>query len=140
MIVNYVNYDPDTGEILMSGTIDDAQLGLNKPTGLAQVVVDVFTEYDANYIDLETKKPVHIGRRPHPSYKFDKATKGWKPDIELESNRIRLERDRLLLESDWTQMQDVPSDVRQKYQAYRKALRDLPQQDGFPLDITWPEV
>ena len=140
MIVNYVNYDPATGEILQSGTVDESLLGTNVKLGQAQVVVEAFTEYDSHYIDLKSKKPVNIGKRPYPSYRFDIDSKSWKPDVELESDRIRLERDRLLLESDWTQMQDVPANVRQKYQAYRKALRDLPQQVGFPLDITWPEV
>jgi hypothetical protein len=49
----------------------------------------------------------------------------------------RVERDRLLASSDWTQIADAP--VNQLVWAtYRQALRDVPQQDGFPSNVTWP--
>lgn len=49
----------------------------------------------------------------------------------------RAERDRLLAFSDWTQIADAP--VNQLVWAtYRQALRDIPQQDGFPHNVTWP--
>lgn len=46
-------------------------------------------------------------------------------------------RDRLLSESDWTQVLDAPVD-RDAWAAYRQALRDIPQQAGFPTSIDWP--
>jgi len=49
----------------------------------------------------------------------------------------RRERDRLLAGSDWTQTADAPVD-QVAWQDYRQALRDIPQQAGFPTDITWP--
>jgi len=51
---------------------------------------------------------------------------------------IRKERGVLLSESDWTQVADAPVD-KAAWAIYRQALRDLPTQEGFPLDITWPE-
>lgn len=44
--------------------------------------------------------------------------------------RLRAERDRLLRDSDWTQLPDAPltADERAQWAAYRQALRDLPQQ------------
>ena len=39
--------------------------------------------------------------------------------------RMRLHRDRLLKESDWTQVADAPVD-RQAWATYRQALRDFP--------------
>lgn len=50
---------------------------------------------------------------------------------------VRAERDRLLALSDWTQLDDAPVD-HVLWAAYRQALRDLPQQGGFPLAVTWP--
>lgn len=52
---------------------------------------------------------------------------------------IRDARNRLLYACDWTQLPDVPKwvDV-QAWRTYRQALRDLPQQGGFPGKITWP--
>ena len=51
--------------------------------------------------------------------------------------KIRIERDRLLAETDWTQVPDAPVDA-QAWADYRQALRDVPQQSGFPGDIDWP--
>ena len=51
---------------------------------------------------------------------------------------LRLERNRLLSETDWTQAKDVPDAVSSKWATYRQALRDVPQQPGFPENIQWP--
>lgn len=48
------------------------------------------------------------------------------------------ERNTLLQQSDWTQLPDVPQSVKDKWAVYRQALRDIPQQDGFPQNILWP--
>ena len=41
------------------------------------------------------------------------------------AERMRLHRDRLLKESDWTQVNDAPVD-REAWATYRQALRDFP--------------
>lgn len=58
----------------------------------------------------------------------------------LESAKIsmRLKRNNLLTASDWTQLSDTPGQVRAAYVQYRQALRDVPQQAGFPWNIAWP--
>lgn len=50
----------------------------------------------------------------------------------------RAERNALLAASDWTQVADAPVD-QAAWAAYRQALRDIPQQAGFPHDVVWPE-
>ena len=50
---------------------------------------------------------------------------------------VRASRDRMLSESDWTQVLDAPVD-QTAWAQYRQALRDLPAQSGFPHTITWP--
>lgn len=57
--------------------------------------------------------------------------------LSLEQN-ARLVRGYLLAASDWTQVADAPVDAA-AWAAYRQALRDVPQQAGFPDNITWPE-
>lgn len=52
--------------------------------------------------------------------------------------KIRAERDQLLVETDWTQMPDVPQVLKDKWASYRQALRDVPQQPGFPETVSWP--
>ena len=51
---------------------------------------------------------------------------------------VRVQRDRLLAATDWTHMLDVSQDIRDLWAPYRQALRDVPQQPGFPTDVTWP--
>ena len=52
---------------------------------------------------------------------------------------VRVQRDRLLSESDWTQVADAPVD-RQAWASYRQTLRDIPQDFASPDDVVWPEV
>jgi hypothetical protein len=47
-------------------------------------------------------------------------------------------RNALLSETDWTQMPDTPQATKDKWAPYRQALRDVPQQPGFPENIQWP--
>lgn len=51
----------------------------------------------------------------------------------------RSKRARLLTESDWTQLPDVPAEIRAAWADYRQALRDLPAQGDNALDWIWPE-
>lgn len=58
--------------------------------------------------------------------------------------RLRVRRNRLLSATDWTQLNDIPSSMRQTCAAYRQQLRDLPEAitDSMADDeidkITWP--
>lgn len=52
---------------------------------------------------------------------------------------IRKKRDDLLTACDWTQANDIPQATKDKWAAYRQALRDVPQQSGFPLNVAWPQ-
>lgn len=51
---------------------------------------------------------------------------------------IRNIRDSKLSSSDWTQVADAPVD-QAAWATYRQALRDVPQQAGFPFSVTWPQ-
>lgn len=60
------------------------------------------------------------------------------PDTRASDARSR--RDALLAACDWTQMTDAPLLATQKttWATYRQALRDVPEQAGFPATIQWP--
>lgn len=49
---------------------------------------------------------------------------------------------KMLIESDWTMLPDVPMTSEQKVQwiEYRKKLREIRLQPGFPNDVKWPKV
>ena len=51
---------------------------------------------------------------------------------------VRADRDFRLQTCDWTQLPDVSETVRTQWQAYRQALRDVPEQSGFPDSVAWP--
>ena len=53
----------------------------------------------------------------------------------------RQKRDRLIATTDYLVTPDYPieSDRLAKVKIYRQALRDIPEQAGFPRTITWPE-
>lgn len=63
-------------------------------------------------------------------------------DIPMSSEEARSKRDKLLADTDWTQVLDAPIDAetREAYRTYRQSLRDISEQDGFPETITWPEL
>lgn len=56
------------------------------------------------------------------------------------ATEIRKKRDKLLLETDWTQANDtaLSDEMVQAYKEYRQALRDMPEQSGFPYNIVFP--
>jgi hypothetical protein len=56
---------------------------------------------------------------------------------ENKAQSVRIQRNSLLFQSDWTQTKDAPvnSDL---WQVYRQNLRDIPNQIGFPWEVEWP--
>jgi len=54
-----------------------------------------------------------------------------------QAKAVREDRTKRLSESDWTQVADAPVD-KTVWATYRQELRDVPNQSGFPWDITWP--
>ncbi len=53
-----------------------------------------------------------------------------------DADDIRLKRNILLYTTDWQATQDRI--MTQADKDYRQALRDVPQQPGFPANIVWP--
>ena len=54
---------------------------------------------------------------------------------------IRMTRNKKLADSDWTQFaldNNLTSEIKEQWTIYRQALRNIPQQPGFPHNITWP--
>lgn len=64
------------------------------------------------------------------------------PPVSLEvlAENVRSERNRRLTETDWYMMPDYPADPEtlEVVKNYRKALRDITLQSGFPRDVEWP--
>ena len=54
------------------------------------------------------------------------------------ATEVREARDLLIAKSDWSQCADIDQSTKDKWVPYRKALRDVPQQAGFPFSVVWP--
>lgn len=61
---------------------------------------------------------------------------------ELDAWEVRRERNTILAKSDSSVLPDKWSTMTQEQQTawatYRQALRELPEQSGFPNNVTWP--
>jgi hypothetical protein len=98
-------------------------------------VLTVFEDYleDEPYLD---ENGVY-----HQIFKvFEISEERKKQILENNAKEIRQIRDRLLQESDWSQGDDIPKELKQRYTSYRQKLRDLPSGDGFPLKVQWPTL
>lgn len=66
-----------------------------------------------------------------------------KLQTEVQSKNARTYRDTLILASDFSQLPDVQAsfsdEQKAAWAAYRKALREVPTQPGFPAEINWPK-
>lgn len=59
---------------------------------------------------------------------------------EQRASTVRKDRAFLLAACDWTQLLDSPlsSGDQAVWATYRQALRDIPDQSGFPYEVEWP--
>ena len=55
---------------------------------------------------------------------------------------VRAKRDSLISETDYLLASDYPISAEdlEAVKVYRQALRDVPQQEGFPFDVVWPDL
>jgi len=106
------------------------ELGYNEAVPLKR---EPFTAYETEW----TKGEDLVYREVAVSAVVDEAARD-----EAEADAIRAERDQLLAESDWTQLADAPLADEEKiaWAAKRQAWRDVPQQEGFPRAVEWPET
>lgn len=58
-------------------------------------------------------------------------------DTVQEAATIRAIRNKLLTDTDWTQIADASAD-KEVYATYRQALRDITIHESFPYNIEWP--
>jgi hypothetical protein len=52
---------------------------------------------------------------------------------------VREKRDKLLQETDWTQLPDIPQETKNLWESYRQELRDITKQSD-PHNIIWPTL
>ena len=120
-------YDVETGELVgksYSGPKD--ALAINTPEGCASVFS--LAPVSGMHVDLPTGILVKVAGADEPD------------NVEVSANAARRRRDSLLAACDWVvaRASEEGAPVPAAWRDYRKALRDLPKQSGFPDAVVWP--
>ena len=131
-ILNSFDYDP---------ILEGPQATVTPPyqysqrDGIEEVNGQWFTKYIAgpvfkDYTDDEGV--VHTASEQYEAYCFDKDA--------VQGKNVRDDRNKRLADCDLTQLADSPLDADTKlaWALYRETLRMVPQQAGFPWEISWP--
>ena len=134
----------ETGEV-----VSDSEFRLrNKHTSFPRIIDEPLQDQFA--IDMIFEGPQKQGPPPYSQTYRDgiECIKGkWytkysirqqdkEPIDEQSAEGIRMRRDNLLKESDWRAVSDRK--LEPAWKRYRKALRDITKQEGFPHDVEWP--
>ena len=132
---NFIVYN-DLGKIIRFGSCldEDFLLQAFDNEGVIEGVADPSTQYVVN------KQLVDLPPKPEGEYVFDYSQRSWVLDTASLAAAAVLQRNKLLSGSDWTQIPNAPLTPEQveQWAIYRQALRDVPQQPGFPTNIVWP--
>lgn len=93
------------------------------------------------YVDIESKELINFPPKPNDYSVFDWDTKQWVDDVDILKSNIDSKRIMLLQASDWTDTVSAQTRLSNyaEWQTYRQALRDIPNQSGYPFNIIWPE-
>lgn len=99
--------------------------------------VSVFLAHDRDTEKLVGCEPYVLGEFAYTVKVEAKTQDEIDSELAVKGQKIRAQRDALLLASDWTQLSDAPVD-KDKWAAYRQQLRDITEQEDFPLSVDWP--
>ena len=134
----------ETGEV-----ISDSEFRLrNKHTSFPRIIDEPLQ--DQFGIDMIFEGPQKQGPPPYSQTYRDgiECIKGkWytkysirqqdkEPIDKMFAENVRNRRDNLIKESDWRAVSDRK--LEPGWKRYRKALRDITKQEGFPHDVEWP--
>lgn len=124
----YTIYNPHTGQIKRISETASFDIGESAIEG----------SFDGTQFYVKNGNAIPIPPKPNNETTFDFLIERWVDQAGLDTRQLIERRNRLLSESDWTQMPDVSLWNKPAWTTYRQALRDLTSQPGYPLDIQWP--
>ena len=132
--MKFITYDPSNGKILMSGDLPESMIHLQ-----GEHVLKLDASPISHYIDLATLLPVTKPEKPHGFYVWSDDSKEWAIDLKAAELGVITQRNQLLVETDWTQLGDIPAVTKMKWKEYRQQLRDITDQVEYPLNVIWPD-
>lgn len=99
----------------------------------------IFTE-PVRYTANETYDSIKIlSGQTKPSYEEFKEVYDNVVHIIIPFENLRVKRNELLKDTDWTQTNDIGLENEEEWVTYRQALRDLPANTEDPINPVWPE-
>lgn len=127
----------ETGQVIRNISCPDSMVDAQVKTG--EYVYKDTVDPETQYIDIVSKTIREKPSKPSKYHIFNYDTKSWQDPRTTDSEWlvVRAKRDKLLSESDWTQMPDVSIPTKEVWALYRQALRNITQQPD-PFNIVWP--
>jgi hypothetical protein len=135
----YTIYNSTTGQIL--STVDISESEINNIAGNNSYIEG---QINSNLYYINDGLPVEKSINPSTPeliYDYDYNLKQWQLIIDNRHDMSRQQRNNQLSLIDRVnpiRYASLTTDEQQELIAYRQALLDVPQQSGFPSDITWP--
>ena len=111
------------------------------PAPMPRDILELYGVFDVALDPMPSvDRTVHtVRQKDMPELVAGRWRLGWDVSQKSEADAsaaIRAIRDDKLRSTDWAALQDVT--MSEEMATYRQALRDVPQQDGFPYNVVWP--
>ena len=125
------------GDISLPSDITRAKL---ESAGYICMESDTEPEFFTRWVHTTPESPDNVGDKSSGIGSIAIVLTDAEYDTVLATS-ARQKRDRLIAATDYLVTPDYPieSDRLAKIKIYRQALRDIPEQSGFPRNITWPK-
>ena len=119
---------------------DDVSRASAESAGYICMESDTEPEFYTRWVHTTPESPDNVGDKSGDIGSIAIVLTDAEYDTVLAAS-ARQKRDRLIAATDYLVTPDYPieSDRLAKVKIYRQALRDIPEQSGFPRTITWPE-
>ena len=147
---SYIIYN-NIGEIIKYGTCEEEliefqkgnnenSLILSEPIEISQYYVsnNILTKYTEAEFQNKANRPAYFAFWNNTSMSWDDP-RSQQQRLEQQWINIKIQRDRLLQQSDWRVVKaaDTGVPISQSWKDYRQALRDITTQTD-PFNIIWP--
>jgi len=123
--------------------IKNVPLSTYETLGVVQVECDACPDYDRLTQKVSLTEPYKSAEGWIRSWKVESLGTAEQAAVDDSvADKVRAKRNQLLKDTDWTQLPDVHGAVSSAsdYVDYRRQLRDITTQDGFPHDVVWPVI